>query len=228
MSVSVIIPARDEGPVIRQVIDGIRAALPSATILVVVDSAQDKTMDSLPHNAGYWVMVSTYGPGPANAIRFGVDQATAPVVVVMMADGSDDPSVLPAMVKLVRDGAVVGCASRYMRGGRQVGGPLVKRVLSRAAGLSLYHLAGTGTHDATNAYKSYDAGFLKKVTIESRLGFEMGIEMVAKATVLRLPVAEVPVTWVDRTQGTSHFRLRKWLPAYFHWWRYAVGAKVAS
>ena len=67
-----------------------------------------------------------------------------------------------------------------MRGGYQYGGPLVKKALSRAAGLSLWYLARVGTHDATNGFKAYDAKFLKRVVIESRDGFEMGIEMVAK------------------------------------------------
>jgi dolichol-phosphate mannosyltransferase len=226
VTVSVVIPARDEGPFIRVLIDKVHDMLPDVQVVTVVDTATDGTLDSLPSKGGYWVLVNSYGPGPANAIRFGIDHVTGDTVIVMMADGSDDPGVLPELVRLVEGGAAVACASRYMRGGFQYGGPLVKKALSRAAGLSLWYLARVGTHDATNGYKAYDAKFLKRVVIESRDGFEMGIEMVAKAARLNARVAETPVVWRDRTQGESHFRLRKWVPRYLHWWWYAFGPHV--
>ncbi len=59
-----------------------------------------------------------------------------------MADGSDEPHVVDPMVALARAGADVVAASRYMRGGRQVGGPLLKRLMSRTAGLTLHWFAG--------------------------------------------------------------------------------------
>ena len=51
-----------------------------------------------------------------------------------MADGSDEPQVVDPMVALAREGADVVSASRYMRGGRQIGGPPLKRLLSRTPG----------------------------------------------------------------------------------------------
>jgi dolichol-phosphate mannosyltransferase len=54
----------------------------------------------------------------------------------------------------------------------------------------------------------------------------VGIELVAKARRLRLPVAEVPTIWLDRTFGVSHFKIAKWLPAYLRWYRFAFGPKL--
>ena len=51
-----------------------------------------------------------------------------------------------------------------MRGGRQVGGPLLKRLMSRTAGLTLHWFAGVATHDATNNFKLYSRRFLEAVT----------------------------------------------------------------
>src|SRR5205085_1672071 len=133
---------------------------------------------------------NTYGPGPANAIRFGIDHAEADVAVVTMADGSDDPSQIDPLTRLVERGVVVACASRYMRGGQQVGGPWLKSKVSRLAGVSLSLVGRVGTHDATNSFKAYSRDFIQQVGIESDAGFEMGIEMVAKARRLKLPVAE--------------------------------------
>ena len=96
---------------------------------------------------------------------------------------------------------MVAAASRYAKGGQQVGGPFVKRIMSRVAGLSLYWFARVGTRDATNSFKAYDRDFVREVGIESDTGFELGLEMVAKARRHRLPVAELPTIWLDRTVG---------------------------
>ena len=95
------------------------------------------------------IAVNEVAPGPAQAIRCGIANATARVVVVTMADGCDDPQQIDQMVRLVERGVVIAAASRYPRGGQQVGGPVLKGMLSRMAGLSLWALARVGTRDAT-------------------------------------------------------------------------------
>jgi hypothetical protein len=122
------------------------------------------------------------------------------------------------MVALARDGADVVAASRYMRGGGQVGGPRLKRLMSRVAGLTLHWFAGVATHDPTNNFKLYSRRFLDEVTIESQAGFELALELTVKATLAGRRVAEVPTTWRDRTAGESNFKLRKWLPQYLRWY----------
>ncbi len=167
--------------------------------------------------------LNTYGPGPAPAIRYGVDHASADVVVITMADGCDDAMQIDTLTRLVERGVVVAAASRYMRGGQQIGGPLMKRTMSRAAGVSLYWLGRVGTHDATNSFKDYDRAFVTEVGIDSQAGFEVGLELVAKARRRRRPVAEIPTIWLDRSFGVSNFKLLKWLPHYLHWYLHALG-----
>jgi dolichol-phosphate mannosyltransferase len=140
-----------------------------------------------------------------------------------MADGSDDPREIPAMLELARGGADVVAGSRYMRGGRQIGGPPLKRTMSRAAGLSLHWVGGLPVHDPTSNYKLYSRRLLDQVQIESTAGFELAIELTVKAHLLGMKVAEVPTTWRDRTAGQSRFLLRKWLPNYLRW--YWVGMR---
>jgi glycosyltransferase involved in cell wall biosynthesis len=166
------------------------------------------------------------GRGVLNALKSGLGAARAPFVLVTMADLSDDPKDVDGMDDLARGGADVVSGSRYMRGGRQVGGPLIKRSLSRAAGLTLHHLGGVPTHDATNNYKMYSRRFLESTSIESGGGFEVALEMTVKAHLAGLRVAEVPTTWRDRTAGESRFRLRKWLPYYLRWYRRAMLARL--
>jgi dolichol-phosphate mannosyltransferase len=226
--VSIVIPVFDEGDAIVGCLDRIFAGvrLP-CEILVVYDDASDSTVPYLEKYAESEPRLvptqNTYGPGPARAIRFGVDNVRAPVVVVTMADGSDDAEQIDELCKLVERGVVVAAASRYMSGGQQIGGPPVKSALSRLAGLSLFWLGRVGTRDATNSFKAYSTEFVREVRIESDAGFEIGIELVAKARRLRRPVAEIPTIWLERASGTSSFKIAKWIPRYVRWYRFAFG-----
>lgn len=228
--VSIVIPAYEEGDGIRPALDRLGEAVRvDAEIIVVVDDETDSTIPFVTQAASadsrIRSLVNTYGRGPANAIRFGFDSAVAPVVVVTMADGCDDPFQIDTLTRLVERGVVVAAASRYARGGQQVGGPWIKGFLSRVAGLTLHVFARVGTRDATNSFKAYSRAFVSKVGIESDQGFEIGIELVAKARRYRLPVADIPTIWLDRTFGESNFKLLLWLPRYLRWYAYAYGPK---
>ena len=144
-----------------------------------------------------------------------------------MADGSDEPHVVDPMVALAVDGADVVSASRYMRGGRQIGGPPLKRLMSRTAGLTLHWFAGVPTHDPTNNFKLYSRRFLDAVDHREhgRLRAGAGADGQGDAS----PAAaspRCPTTWRDRTAGESNFKLRKWLPHYLHWYWTAFRARL--
>lgn len=229
--VSVIVTAYNEGeaivPCLERLVEGVK--LP-CEILVVYDSPDDTTAPWVENfsekDPRVVPVLNTLGRGPAYAIRAGFAVAKAPVVVVTMADGCDDPQLVDPLVRLVERGVVVAAASRYSRGGQQVGGPVLKRTLSRAAGLSLAWFARVGTKDATNSFKAYDREFVRRVGIDSDAGFEVGLELVAKARRIRAPVAELPTIWLDRSYGVSNFQIRAWLPRYLRWYRYAFGPKI--
>jgi glycosyltransferase involved in cell wall biosynthesis len=163
------------------------------------------------------------GKGVRYAIEAGMRAARAPVVLVTMADLSDDFSGVEKMVARVEAGADVVCGSRYVKGGEQRGGPRLKGLLSRTAGLSMRWLAGFPVHDPTNSFKAYSRSFLQRTPIESTAGFCLGLELTVKAHVAGGRVEEVPARWVDRTAGQSRFRLWKWLPHYLRWYLYAFG-----
>jgi dolichol-phosphate mannosyltransferase len=230
--VSVVVTARDEGDVIIVALSRITEAVTlPCEVLVVCDSVEDTTVPWVKKYAeedeSVRLVINGLGPGPARAIRAGFDAATADVVVVTMADGCDDPQQIDQLTRLVERGVVVAAASRYSKGGQQVGGPFIKGFMSRFAGASLHILARVGTWDPTNSFKAYDRHFVHEVGIHSDQGFEVGLELVAKARRLRLPVAEVPTIWLDRTLGISHFKIIKWVPAYLHWYTFAFGPKIS-
>ena len=231
--VSVVIPAHDEGAQVAGVLDRLFESVRlSCEVLVVVDSPDDDTVPVAERYAEkeprLRCLVNTYGRGPANAIRFGIDAACAPVTVVTMADGCDDARQIDELVRLVERGVAVAAASRYMPGGQQVGGPVLKGTLSRLAGRSLRVLAHVGTRDATNSFKAYSTEFVRQVGIDSRAGFEIGIELTAKAKRLRLPVAEIPTIWLDRQAGISNFKVARWVPNYVRWYCFAFGPRLTA
>ena len=226
-AVSIVIPAYNESDNIQASIARIARNVNSTfEIIVVVDSPEDTTIPAIaaiqPDIPQVRVEIQE-SRGPAEAIKFGFGAATAPVVIVTMADGSDDPGSIDTLVELVDRGCVIAAASRYMPGGQQIGGPRFKAFLSRSAGRSLKYFAGVTTSDATNSYKAYSRQFVEEVGIESDAGFEIALELVAKARRLRKPIAEIPTIWLDRDAGESRFLLKKWLPKYLKWYRFAYG-----
>jgi glycosyltransferase involved in cell wall biosynthesis len=228
---SVVLPVYNEGEAVAPVIRALLAAIHvPCEILVVYDFDGDTTVPVARALASELPAVrplrNDLGRGVLNAMKAGIAAARAPYVLVSMADGSDEPEVVDRMVELALGGADVVAASRYMRGGHQIGGPLLKRLMSRTAGLSLHWLAGVPIHDPTNNFKLYSRAFLDSVTIESTAGFELALELSVKATLARRRLAEVPTTWRDRTAGKSNFKLRKWLPHYMHWYFVALAGRI--
>ena len=208
--VSIVIPAYHESEAIGSVLDRLFEAVKlPCEVLIVVDSPDDTTVAVINEYAKREPrlrhLVNTYGRGPANAIRCGIDASAAPVAVVTMADGCDDPRQIDDLTRLVERGVTLAAASRYMAGGQQVGGPYLKGLLSKMAGRSLRMLVHIGTRDATNSFKAYSTEFIRQVGIDSRDGFEIGLELTAKAKRMRQPVAEIPTIWLDRQAGASNF-----------------------
>lgn len=226
--VSIVVLVHNEGDAVRPVIERLMESVQLANeVLVVYDQEGDITLPTLrdlcTKYSNLRLVHNQVRRGPAGAIRAGFSAARAPVVVVTMSDGCDDPAQIDTLTRLVERGVVVAAASRFMRGGQRVGGPWMKGIISRIAGVSLHRIARVGTHDATNSFKAYSREFVNTVGVESTEGFEVGIELVSKARRYRLPVAEVPTIWLDRTFGASNFRLLRWLRHYLRWYLYAFG-----
>ena len=201
------------------------------TMHVVYDFEEDTTVPvalSLARDRP-WIKLlkNDLGPGVVNALRVGFQTVSSGPALVGMADLSDDLSTVPRLLALYRQGYRIVCPSRYMRGGHQDSGRMLKRLLSRAAGLSLRWLFGFPTHDATNNFRLYDAEFVNKVGIESTGSFEVAFELTAKAFRRGLKIAEVPTTWRDRTAGSSRFHLFRLLPKYLYWYAYVVRSRLA-
>ena len=226
---SVVVPVYNEGANIGAFCAEALAKLPpNYELLICYDFDADNTvpaLEALPADAkppNVRLVRNRLGRGVRWAIDAGMRAAEADIVLVTMADLSDDFSNVEAMLQKAEAGADVVCASRYMKGGQQIGGPKFKKFLSRTAGLTLKWFAGMPTHDPTNSFKAYRREFLQKTPIESQEGFALGIELTVKAHIAGRKVEEVPATWRDRTAGQSRFKLMKWIPMYLRWYWLAM------
>jgi glycosyltransferase involved in cell wall biosynthesis len=223
---SLVIPVYNEADNIVPLLRDIEAKVREPhEILLVYDFPEDTTLPAVaamqPPCPAVRLIHNTLGRGVLNAIKAGFQASRGDVIVVMMADRSDEPADVSAMAKLVREGADVVAGSRYVRGGRQEGGPLVKRTLSRLAGMSLHYLAGLPIRDATNNFRAYSRRAVE-LPIEGQASFAIALELTLKAHWQGWRLTEVPTTWRDRTAGQSRFRLWAWLPHYLRWYLLAL------
>lgn len=228
-TLTLIVPVYNEHDNFARLVEQVEQHIaPPLRLLMVYDFDEDSTLPvarSLAETRP-WIIPTrnTLGRGPAHALRAGFAAVESGPALVVMADLSDDLSIVAEMRRRYAAGDRIVCASRYMRGGRQVGGPWLKGLMSRTAGLSLWWLAGFPTHDATNNFRLYDARLVNELGIESTRGFELALELTAKAFARGERISEVPTTWTGRTAGESRFRVIEWLPCYLRWYWYALRA----
>jgi dolichol-phosphate mannosyltransferase len=224
---NIVIPVYNEGENILRTLSEIKSHISAPhQIFVIYDFEEDNTLPVIKslvsQDNPIHLVKNQYGRGALNAIKTGFNSVNEGVILVVMADLSDDLAVVDEMYRKIREGYDIVCGSRYMKGGKQIGGPWFKKLLSRTAGMSLYYMARIPTHDVTNSFKMYTKRVLNELTIESNGGFELGMEIVIKAHLKGYKITEVPSIWRDRSAGESRFKLWQWLPKYLRWYRLAL------
>jgi len=230
MKLSIIIPVYFEDENILSELREIKEKVKTSyEIIVVYDLDNDPTVNVVKNYVkktgpkNIFLKKNNVGSkrGVINAVKTGILFVKTNIIVVSMADLSDDIGKIDLMYRLIEKGNDIVCASRYMKGGSQIGGPYFKGLFSRLAGTSLFYL-GLPTHDPTNAFKMYKKSVFDGIKIESDGGFEYNLEVVVKAHKKGLKISEVPATWRDRAVGKSKFKLLKWLPKYLKWYWYML------
>lgn len=232
MKLSIVMPVYNEGEVIRETVKRVESAVKTPhELLIIYDMDEDTTVPPVKKLQKKYPQVrlvkNIYGRGALKALKTGLVKAKGQAVCVMMADLTDDPKVLNKMIDKFDQSFDVIAASRYMKGGHQIGGPIIKQILSRVAGISLHYLVGLPTHDATNSFRVYSQKFIKKTKIESDGGFELALELTVKAHFRGFKVTEVPTTW-KYSQKESRFYLKKWLPKYLKWYFWAIHKRTKN
>jgi len=228
----IVIPVYNEGRNIVAVLAALsRAVATPARVLICYDQEEDDTLPALRAEpqayAGLPVkLVRNHGRGAHAAVMTGFARSTAPFVLMFPADDHINAPVLDRMVALAREGCDIVCASRFMPGGAMIGCPLIKAVLVRSANFTLRHLARLPTTDASNGFRMFSRRVIDRIAIESSEGFCYSIELLVKAHRLGWKIAEMPVTWIERPDRRTRFRVFRWLPSYLRWYLYAFATTV--
>jgi len=230
--IAIVIPVFNERDTIAKVLSDIdRELTEPATVYLIADSHADNTIPAArlvekELNTKISIIIQNHSRGPASAIKLGIESSNEKYIVFMTADDSDDARDIPLLVSLLRSGTSVACASRYAHGGRHIGGPRIKHFLSWLAGWFTRHVMNVRTCDPTNLFKAATKDFLDLITIESKFGFTIGLELVGKANRHSKLISEIPTVWVERVLGVSSFKMFKWLPTYIYWFLRLIVSSV--
>jgi len=222
MDVLVVLPTYNESENIDHVLRRIRAALPAATVLVVDDGSPDGTADmaevlgkelgsiEVMRRAGKSGLGSAYRAGFAWGLRRDFDAC-----IEMDADLSHEPEALPSLVAPLSDGHDLVIGSRYVPGGVIPNWAWHRRLLSRGGNLYASILLGLGVADATAGFRAYSAPLLARLDLDAvrAEGYGFQIEMTYRAGRKGMRVKEVPIVFVDRTQGQSKMSRKIFLEA---------------
>jgi len=212
----VIIPTFNELETIVPIVGRVRASVPEAQILIVDDNSPDGTgavADALSaedqavhvmHRLGKEGLGAAYLAGFGWALQEGYD-----VVVEMDADGSHQPEQLPLLLEALRDADLV-LGSRWVEGGQVENWSKGRELLSRGGSLYSRILLGIPIHDTTGGFRAFRSDALRQLDLHevASAGYCFQVDLAWRATQRKLRVREVPITFVERTAGTSKMSQR--------------------
>jgi dolichol-phosphate mannosyltransferase len=211
MRTLVVIPTYNEAENITALLEAVRAASPEVDVLVVDDASPDGT-GKLAEDVGarlgnIEVLHRPAKAGLGTAYRAGFAKGLAQgyeAFVEMDADFSHDPSSLPALLEAAQDYEVV-IGSRYVPGAAIPNWTLARLALSRGGNLYASMLLSLRVADSTAGYRVYRRGALERMqyaTVRAD-GYAFQIEMTYRARSNGVSIKEVPITFIDRSQGSS-------------------------
>jgi dolichol-phosphate mannosyltransferase len=209
--VLVAIPTYNEAQSVEKIVGRVRAATPDADVLVIDDGSPDGTGEIADRLAGLDAHVhvlhrmAKQGLGAAYVAGFGwaLDKGYD-TVVEMDADGSHQPEELPRLLDAL-DGADLVLGSRYVSGGRVENWPRRREVLSRGGNVYTQFLLGMPVRDATGGYRAFRATTLRRIELTdvASQGYCFQVDLAWRTVQAGLRVVEVPITFIEREEGTS-------------------------
>jgi dolichol-phosphate mannosyltransferase len=215
LKLSVVIPAYNEEGNITATVDGIRAVLRREAIpyelVLVNDNSADSTgavLDTLAAADPGILPVHRESPrGFGRAVRSGLERATGDVIVICMADLSDDPEDIIKYYRKIEEGFDCVFGSRFMRGSRCVNYPRLKLFVNRIVNKMMQIMFWTRYNDLTNSFKAYRSYVIRDIMPLRACHFNITIELSLNTLIRNYAIAEVPISWQGRTWGSSNLHL---------------------
>ena len=216
MKVSVVVPARNERESIGICLDNLRRIVRDThhipyEILVVDDGSNDGTRqvvrEQMSRDPDIRLVERTPPSGFGRAVREGLALVSGDIVVICMADGSDDPEDLVRYVRKIEEGCDCVFGSRFVDGARVVNYPPVKRALNRIGNRGMQLLFWTDFNDLSNAFKAYRTRVIRECGPFAADHFDLTLEIALAALMGPYTIAQIPIAWTGRTAGHSKLRL---------------------
>lgn len=206
---SVIVPTYNEAGSLPHLIPRLGAALRGREweLVVVDDGSPDGTADLAEGMAPEQpVRVVRRGAkaGLASAVVAGFAAARGDTLVVMDADLSHPPEVVPELLAALDAGADLAIGSRYVKGGGAMDWPMTRRVVSRAA--CIMGNVFVPVRDSTSGFFAMRRSVVDGVKLNP-IGFKIGFEVMARGRYSK--AIEVPYVFRDRELGKSKFGRRE-------------------
>jgi dolichol-phosphate mannosyltransferase len=208
----IVLPTYNEIESLETVLGRIRQSVPQADVLVVDDSSPDGTgslADRLAasdpgvtvlHRAAKDGLGRAYLAGFAHALENGYR-----FVVEIDADGSHDPSELPAMLDLAAGGADLVIGSRWIRGGSVRNWPWIRQAISRAGNTYSRAMLRSSIRDITAGFRVYRTDALRTLDLNavSSQGYCFQVELAWRLERAGTRVVEHPIVFIERAAGRS-------------------------
>lgn len=161
-------------------------------------------------------LVGNYGKSRrfSSALKVGFKNTKSEYALPVMADLCDDPVTINKIYSKLSEEWDIVCGSRYMRGGKKVGGHIIQNFCSFMVCRTLHFFTGIPTRDVSNAFKMYRLSILKNVTFNLPSGVEASMELTLQAFFNGAKITEIPTTWLGRTLGQTKFKIFDRTPRY--------------
>jgi dolichol-phosphate mannosyltransferase len=181
-------------------------------VLVVDDNSPDGTGEIADRLASELDYVSVLhrtrkeGLGPAYLAAFRHALGTdTDLILEMDCDFSHDPADVPRLIAACDAGADIALGSRYVHGGGTRNWGVVRRIISWGGSFYARVLLGLSVHDLTGGFKCFRRAVLESIDLSAvdSKGYAFQIEMTYRAARKGFRIEEVPITFADRTEGTS-------------------------
>lgn len=201
--VSVVIPALNEAENLPHVLPRIPSWVHE--VVLVDGHSTDNTVD-VAHKLWPGVrVVMQEGRGKGSALRTGFAAATGDIIVMLDADGSTDPSEIPAFIGALLAGADFVKGSRFLQGGGTADMTILRRLGNLGFTMSVRMLFGGSFSDLCYGYNAFWRKIVDRLELDAE-GFEVETMMNVRALYHGLRVAEIPSFEADRVYGESNLR----------------------